>query len=677
MMQDDVLSAIELITPEQAPALGPEASDEAEEAPPFDSARFLAWHMLTVALRKSAKSLSPGLYILQAPDDAWIPAIKQAMRDIYLGGQPRGRKPRLVGSGRPPLHLIDLPSKASAQQTEAVMNEVQTILETNETALIIAGSEAIVPVALRRTNDGMFVVPAPHRRWVVALIREIVPGTRRINFRGLTCEAITPAMLRLAYRRNTSATAFLGRLRALAAREPHRESGRKVELDRLHGVEEAKRWATDLKTDLARYHAGELAWSQLSCGLLLAGPPGTAKTTLAGAIASFCGLAFIPTSYAAWQRTGSGHLGEVTKAMAACFTEARARKPALLFIDELDSVGSRGEDGKRSDWWRAVINALLPLLDGNDDNEGVIFMAASNHPELIDPAILRSGRLEERIILRLPDTDALARIYRDQLEGELADGVDLTRIGRLSTGITGADVVKLCNTARRRARNAARSVTEEDLLAAISGGPFSRSPEWRRRIAIHEAGHAIIALLYQDLELEHATVVDRGNIGGGVSMAMRGDRAVTPAMFDAYLTAILAGRAAEEVLLGEISAGAGGHQGSDLSRATLLAAEAELSLGLHQQGLIWYAPQSAEQRAALFARRPDLEQAVRARLDRAYAQAVKLIRAKAPLVHRLAERLLVAKVLTGAEVAALVREVDGSEQPSVPDDAPSNEDRLH
>ena len=144
------------------------------------------------------------------------------------------------------------------------------------------------PAALQQASDRIFKVPAPRRQFVSALIREMVPTARRLEFRGLNCEALTPSLLRLAYRRDTSANAFLRRLRAMTSPALGSGAGKTIPLDRLHGVDEAKRWATDLKADLTRYRQGQLAWQELSRGLLLAGPPGTAKTRLCRKFLAVC-----------------------------------------------------------------------------------------------------------------------------------------------------------------------------------------------------------------------------------------------------------------------------------------------------------------------------------------------------------------------------------------------------
>ncbi len=648
-------------------------SPQDETGPPFDPVRFIATHMLQAALAKPGQPFAVGFHIVVVPSDDWLTAIREVARNVHLGGAPRGRKRRMVGSARPELHALELPASADAQLGEAAVRNVQQLLSQEQAVLLIVSRLATVPHMLQVAADQILHVSAPQRPLITALIHEMAPNTQRLEFGDLACERLTPAMLRLAFRSRLSPRAFLGRLRALAAVPPRPSTPKAKPLEQLHGVDEVKAWALALKGDLERYQRSEISWDQLSRGLLLAGAPGTAKTTCAASVAEFCGLNYVATSYADWQRNGQGHLGHVLQGMATSFTTARARKPCILFIDELDSVGQRGGDGQRDGWWRSIINALLEQLDGSSQsNEGVIFVGATNHPDLIDPALLRSGRMEDYITLRAPDATALAAIFRDELADKVKTALDFEQFGRISAGMTGADVVKFCKAARRRARTAGRPVTAEDLLAAISGGETQLSADHRRRAAIHEAGHAIAALSCPDLRLEHVSIVGWGQMSGGASMGLQNGGTLTPSVLHAYLTAILAGRAAEAVLLGEISAGAGGPRESDLGRATQLAAEAELTLCLRPQGLIWYAAPSGAKLTDLLAKRPDLARAVQARLDYAYAEALELIKAKAPQVHRLAERLLAAKVLTGEEVTTLLRNPGDANPPSAAKNAPGH-----
>ncbi|HQT46949.1 MAG TPA: AAA family ATPase [Acidocella sp.] len=661
-MQDDLSFVSEDLEHDFDEIIAIEAPQTTETAPGFDSAKFLAALMLRQALGKPdtpapGKRLPAGFYIVQAPSEDWATELQDAAVNVLRGGDPppptRRRQARDSAAA---LCLFLFSDATDLKQAQKMAADIQTELALGQVVVLITATLASLPLALQRASDRIITVPPPSRRQFAALVRAIVPKLRRLALRGLDCARLTPANLRLAYRPKISAAAFLRRLHTLTATLPHPTTHTIIPLARLHGVDDAKKWAAEVKADMALYHQGQLTWPQVQRGLLLCGVPGTAKTTLAGAIAAFCGMAYVPTSFAAWQRSSTGHLGEVLKAMAAAFAEARSRAPAVLFIDELDTLGSRKQSGQHSDWWRAIINALLEQIAGAQSNNGVIIIAATNHPDQLDPALLRSGRIEDRIVLHPPGAAALSCIYADQLEGELDSSVDLTGIGLMSAGLTGADVSKICTAARRRARTAQRPVTYEDLVAAITQDDRPPDPEQLRRVAIHEAGHAIAALASPDLRLGHVSIVPRGSMSGGAALGLANHSFMTPARLDAYLVAILSGRAAEEVLLGEISSGAGGGESSDLCRATQLAADAELSLGLRRQGLTWYAPQAAPQLGALFARRPDLEQAVRERLDHAYERACDMMRAKAPLVQALAQRLLRQRVMSGAEIAALAHD---------------------
>lgn len=419
-------------------------------------------------------------------------------------------------------------------------------------------------------------------------------------------------------------------------------------LDRLHGVDEVVDYGQALALDLDGFARGTVPWDAIESGVILAGPPGTGKTTAVRAIAATCGASLIATSYATWQKQGDGALGSVLKAMANTFEAARQRMPSILFIDEIDSIIGRGTTDKDG-WWSQITNALLELIDGHDEREGVVVIGATNRPEILDPALVRSGRLERRINVMLPDEQALSRIFAMHLAPDIRDRAALKSLGVAALGKSGADVVRIVRDARRTARHAGRPVTLDDVIAILH--PAELDQETMGRIAIHEAGHAVVAL-----HLGEARQVS-------ISLSMMGDAnpftAVTSPAFtgtrervETDIAVMLGGRVAELAILGRVTAGSGGSANSDLARANRLAFTAVGAWGLAEQGqpLLWL-PEFGPAQAGAY---PAFARDAESLLERGHERALATVNHHRQAVLALADALVVRRALSDREIRDIV-----------------------
>ena len=417
-------------------------------------------------------------------------------------------------------------------------------------------------------------------------------------------------------------------------------------LDELHGYGVAMDWARELVADLADWRAGNAPFPTGSARAVLAGPPGTGKTSLVQAIGRACGMRTIATSVSAWFAGGPGYLDSVIKQIDATFAEARAARPCVVLLDEIDAVPDRAMMTERDrSWWSPVVTHLLTVLDSATSSitDDLVIIGCTNHSNRLDAALTRPGRLE-RIITILPPDDPVVReqMVRTHLRGDLADA-DLTAVGLVTAGATGATLMSIVRDARRRARAGGRPLAVEDLMAVAMPYP-TRPAADERRYAVHECGHAAVALaLGFDVTLvsllESATASASVRVAGGLSAV------VTRTDCERRVTVLLAGMASEEIAYGDRSAGSGGSDVSDLSQATEM-----LSAGHSVHGFgdrLSYAPPHAGWPD------PHVAVAVEKDLQRLYGEARRLVTEHAGFIQRLSERLVTARFLTGDAVRAI------------------------
>jgi len=447
----------------------------------------------------------------------------------------------------------------------------------------------------------------------------------------------------------------------------------RVTFDDVAGIDEAKSELQEIVEFLKDPQKFQRLGGKIPKGCLLVGPPGTGKTLLARAIAGEANVPFFTISGSDFVEM---FVGVGASRVRDMFEQGKKNAPCIIFIDEIDAVGRhRGAGlGGGNDEREQTLNQMLVEMDGFESNEGVILIAATNRPDVLDPALLRPGRFDRQVVVPNPDVNGREKILRVHMRKvPLASDVDPKTIARGTPGFSGADLANLVNEgALLAARLGKRVVAMAEFEAAkdkVMMGAERRSlvmsEAEKRMTAYHEAGHALCAMHEPECDPVHkATIIPRGRALGLVMSLPEGDRySKSKSKLLSELTMAMGGRAAEEVIFGpdKVSNGASG----DIKMATDQARRMITEWGMSEKlGMIAYGDNSQEvflghsvtqSKNVSEATAREIDGEIKAIIDRAYAKARRLLTENVEELHRLARGLLEHETLSGDEIRTVLR----------------------
>ncbi len=369
----------------------------------------------------------------------------------------------------------------------------------------------------------------------------------------------------------------------------------KVRFNDVAGCDEEKEEMQELIEYLVDPKKFTAMGARIPKGVLLVGPPGTGKTLLAKAVAGEADVPFYSISGSDFVEL---FVGVGASRVRDMFKTAKKTAPCIIFIDEIDAVGrQRGAGlGGGNDEREQTLNQLLVEMDGISENVGIVIIAATNRPDVLDPALLRPGRFDRQITVSLPDRNGREAILKVHARNKiLSDNIDLGALADRTPGFSGADLENVLNEAAIMAvRNKHEKITMEDLDEAIDrtmSGPAKKSrkysPKEKHLVSVHEAGHAVIGLFLESADrVEKVTIIPRGMAGGYNMMTPKEERFfLSKSDLEGRICGLLGGRAAEEIVLNEISTGAS----NDIERATKIAQAMVNAYGMSPLGPIQYA----------------------------------------------------------------------------------------
>ena len=449
------------------------------------------------------------------------------------------------------------------------------------------------------------------------------------------------------------------------------ENTHKVTFNDVSGIDEAKEELEEIIAFLKDPKKFTKLGGRIPKGVLLVGAPGTGKTLLARAIAGEAGVPFFSISGSDFVEM---FVGVGASRVRDLFVQGKKNAPCIIFIDEIDAVGRhRGAGlGGGHDEREQTLNQLLVEMDGFETNEGVILIAATNRPDVLDPALLRAGRFDRRVVVNRPDVkgrEGILRVHTRRVP--LAEDVDLALLARGTPGFAGADLENLVNeaallAARRdkdRVFHSDFEIAKDKVMMGAERKSLIMTQEERRNTAYHEAGHALVAKLLPGTDPVHkVSIIPRGMALGVTQQVPTDDRhSYTKDYLSDSLTIRFGGRAAEELILGHITTGAA----DDIEKATDWARKMVCEWGISEKlGPMTFGKKEGE----IFLGRDfsqlqdysehtavEIDSEVRRIIQESYQQAKDLLATNVEILHKIAEALLEKEVLDGAEIEEILR----------------------
>ena len=472
-------------------------------------------------------------------------------------------------------------------------------------------------------------------------------------------------MLRQAQSGSNQAMSF-GKSRARL----HTEAKTRVTFDDVAGVDEAKEELEEIIEFLRHPKKFQALGAKIPRGVLLVGPPGSGKTLLAKAIAGEAGVPFFSISGSEFVEM---FVGVGASRVRDLFDQAKKSAPCLVFIDEIDAVGrQRGAGlGGGHDEREQTLNQLLVEMDGFDPNSGIIVIAATNRPDILDPALLRPGRFDRRIVVDNPDAKGRRAILDVHVRGKpVGEDVNLDVLARRTPGFSGADLANMVNeaallAARRSKKRIGRSELDEAIERVIAGPQRKSrilSPKERELTAYHEGGHALLGKLLPLAHPPHkVTILPRGMaLGYTMWLPQEEKYTLTRGEILANITSSLGGRVAEEITFGEITTGAA----NDFEKATELARKMVTEFGMSDRlgpltlgtrhGPVFLGRDLVESRNYSDEIAYEIDQEVRRIIDECYSRARQVLSEHKDVLERIAQALLERETLESDELEALV-----------------------